>query len=127
MFGANATMRMPTEPPTTPMTIHGRRIPNDDEVRSLMRPKNGLPTTDSKAPTPVTSAKLFGALVDADEGVDLQRQRHQHGREEHQAGAHVGQRVERDEAPPDAVERGRLELHRSVGSRSVLRSLSQGA
>ena len=62
MFGANATMRMPNVPPTSPMTIHGRRMPNDDEVRSLMRPKNGLPTMDSEAPTPVTSAKLLGAL-----------------------------------------------------------------
>ena len=34
----------------------------DDDVRSLMRPKNGLPTMDSDAPTLVTSAKLLGAL-----------------------------------------------------------------
>lgn len=27
-----------------PITIHGLRIPQRDDVRSLIRPKNGLPT-----------------------------------------------------------------------------------
>jgi site-specific recombinase XerC len=38
---------------------------------------------------------------DPHERVDLQSQRDQHGRQEHQAGAHVGQRVQRDETPSD--------------------------
>src|SRR5207244_94162 len=63
MLGANATMRMPKEPPTQPMTIHGRRMPSCDEVRSLILPKNGLPTMDSNAPMEATSAKLCGAWL----------------------------------------------------------------
>ena len=43
------------------MTIQGRRMPNRDEVRSLILPKNGLANIDSRAPIPVTSARLFGA------------------------------------------------------------------
>jgi hypothetical protein len=61
MLGASATTRMPREPPTRPMTIQGRRMPSRDEVRSLILPKNGLPTMASRAPTPATSARLSGA------------------------------------------------------------------
>ena len=43
------------------MTIHGRRMPSRDVVRSLILPKNGLPTMATRAPIPVTSARLFGA------------------------------------------------------------------
>src|SRR5207302_5229637 len=63
MLGANATTRMPKEPPTQPMTIHGRRMPSCDEVRSLILPKIGLPTIDSNAPMEATSAKLCGAWL----------------------------------------------------------------
>jgi hypothetical protein len=61
MFGANATMTMPREPPTRPVTIHGRRMPSRDAVRSLILPKNGLPTSATRAPIPATSARLLGA------------------------------------------------------------------
>ena len=61
MLGAKATMRMPREPPTSPVTIHGRLIPSGDAVRSLNLPKNGLPTSATRAPIPATSAKLPGA------------------------------------------------------------------
>ena len=61
MLGANATIKMPSEPPTRPMIIHGRRMPSGDAVRSLSLPKNGLPNIATKAPTPATSAKLPGA------------------------------------------------------------------
>lgn len=61
MFGAKATMRMPTEPPTAPMNIQGRRIPSCEEVRSLILPKNGLANSATSEPTPATSAKLLGA------------------------------------------------------------------
>ena len=74
MLGANATTRTPKEPPTRPMTIQGRRMPSRKEVRSLNLPKNGLPTMATKAPIPVTTAKLLGCLFDANERVDLQGQ-----------------------------------------------------
>ena len=61
MLGASATMRMPREPPTRPMTIHGRRMPSREAVRSLIRPKNGLPNIATRAPIPATSARLLGA------------------------------------------------------------------
>jgi hypothetical protein len=61
MLGANATIRMPTVPPSRPMTIHGRRMPSRDEVRSLILPKKGLPNIATSAPIPATSARLFGA------------------------------------------------------------------
>ena len=43
------------------MTIHGRRMPSRDEVRSLIFPKNGLPNNATRAPIPATSARLLGA------------------------------------------------------------------
>ena len=52
---------MPMEPPARPLTIQGRRMPNGDAVRSLIRPKNGLATMASRAPTAATSARLAGA------------------------------------------------------------------
>jgi len=63
MLGANATTRTPREPTTRPMTIHGRRMPSFDEVRSLIFPKNGLAKIDSREPVAATSAKLFGACL----------------------------------------------------------------
>jgi hypothetical protein len=45
------------------MTIHGRRMPRRDEVRSLSLPKNGLPTIATTALIPATSAKLSGACL----------------------------------------------------------------
>ncbi len=63
MLGANATTMMPPEPPTRPMTIHGRLIPNRDDVRSLSLPKHGLPTIATSAPMAATSARLSGARL----------------------------------------------------------------
>ena len=63
MLGANATMRMPTEPPIRPVTIHGRRMPSGDAVRSLILPKNGLAAMANRAPIAATSARLFGACL----------------------------------------------------------------
>jgi hypothetical protein len=54
-------MRMPSEPPTRPISIQGRRIPSGDEVRSLSLPNSGFPTIANRAPMPVTTARLFGA------------------------------------------------------------------
>src|SRR5918911_864370 len=61
MSGARATMRMPREPPTRPMTIHGRRMPKRDDVRSLSLPKIGFANMANSAPVPATSARLLGA------------------------------------------------------------------
>ena len=47
MLGASATTRTPSEPPSRPMTIHGRRIPHGEEVRSLILPKKGFATIDN--------------------------------------------------------------------------------
>ena len=60
-LGATATTRTPSEPPINPMTIHGRRMPSRDEVRSLILPKNGFTNIASRAPVPATRARLFGA------------------------------------------------------------------
>ena len=49
------------DPPTSPMTIQGRRMPNRDEVRSLSLPASGLANIASREPTPATTAKLLGA------------------------------------------------------------------
>ena len=43
------------------MTIHGRRIPHREVVRSLILPKNGFATIDNRPPMPATSDRLFGA------------------------------------------------------------------
>ncbi len=60
-FGASATTRIPSEPPTRPITIQGRRIPSDEEVRSLSLPKNGLANMASSAPVPAISERAPGA------------------------------------------------------------------
>ena len=61
MVGARATVTMPRLPPTRPATIQGLRMPHGEEVRSLSLPKNGFPTMASRAPIPVTRARLLGA------------------------------------------------------------------
>ncbi len=61
MLGANATTRIPTEPPSSPTTIHGRRMPSLEEVRSLILPKNGLAIMARNAPVPATRDRLLGA------------------------------------------------------------------
>jgi len=61
MVGATATTRTPSVPPTRPPTIHGRRIPRGEDVRSLSLPQNGLVNMATAAPTPATSARLLGA------------------------------------------------------------------
>ena len=106
MLGATATTRMPREPPTRPMTIQGRRMPSRDEVRSLILPKNGLANMASRAPIPATSARLFGACSIPTSELTFNAKRDQQGREEQQDGAHVGQRVQRDETPSDPRHRG---------------------
>ena len=60
-LGASATTRIPTDPPASPITIHGRRIPNLDVVRSLSRPNNGLPTIATSDPTAAMRDSWFGA------------------------------------------------------------------
>jgi hypothetical protein len=61
MVGASATTRIPKQRPSRPRTIHGRRIPQGEAVRSLILPKNGFPTIVNRAPVPATSDKLLGA------------------------------------------------------------------
>ena len=61
MLGATATTRVPAVPPARPTSIHGRRIPSREVVRSLNRPKKGLLTIARSEPTPVTRARFFGA------------------------------------------------------------------
>ena len=41
---------MPNDPPVRPISIHGRRMPNRDVVRSLSRPNSGLPTIATSEP-----------------------------------------------------------------------------
>ena len=61
MVGATAITRIPDEPASSPMTIHGRRMPHRDEVRSLILPKKGFATIDNNPPIPATSDRLPGA------------------------------------------------------------------
>ena len=53
---------------------------------------------------PGDQRQAVGCSVDTHERVDLQRQADQQGREEQQDGADVGQRVQRDEPPPDSLQ-----------------------
>ena len=45
------------------MTIHGRRMPSGEVVRSLMRPKNGFANSATSPPSPAMSASLSGACL----------------------------------------------------------------
>lgn len=58
MLGAKATISMPRGPPSSPMTIHGRRMPRCDEVRSLILPKNGFANIANREPIPATSGSV---------------------------------------------------------------------
>jgi hypothetical protein len=60
-LGASAITEIPSEPPRSPSSIHGRRMPKVEVVRSLIRPKNGLAKIARRAPTPATSPRLVGA------------------------------------------------------------------
>ena len=62
---------------------------------------------------------------DPHQRVHLQGQGDQHGREEQQVGAHVRQRLQRDETPPDPVRPGWLGLQRRLGCGWVLQSVLQ--
>ena len=57
--------RMPSDPPTRPITIQGRRMPSRDEVRSLILPKNGLPTMDNRAPIAGDQGQAVRRLFDS--------------------------------------------------------------
>jgi hypothetical protein len=126
MLGASATTRMPREPPTRPMTIQGRRMPSRDEVRSLILPKNGLPTIASRAPVPATRARLSGARSIPTSELTFNAKVTSKGAMNSREGADVRQRVQRDETPSDPVCRGRLRLQRSPGRGSVLQSVQPG-
>ncbi len=52
--GAAAITQSPIAAATTPPSIHGRRMPNRERVRSDSRPKNGLATMPNTAPTAAT-------------------------------------------------------------------------
>ena len=104
-------------PPARPTSIQGRRIPSREVVRSLSLPASGLLTMDSSDPTPVTRARLLRGVVDADQVVDLQRERHEQRRDEDERSAGVRQRVQRDEAPPDSFACGVGSLRRRDRSR----------
>src|SRR5688572_33141744 len=112
MFGASATTRTPKEPPTRPMTIQGRRMPSREEVWSLNLPKNGLPTMANRAPVPVTSARLLVACSMPTSELTFKAKVTSKRCEEHQDGAQIRQRVERDETQSDPIRRGRLKLQR---------------
>lgn len=61
---ASATTRMPRHPPARPLTIHGRRMPRRDAVRSLSLPGSGFPAIASRAPAQATRARLpFGMVI----------------------------------------------------------------
>src|ERR671933_1247788 len=60
-LGARAITKIPPEPASRPRTIHGRRLPHRQDVRSLILPKNGFATIDNSPPTPATRDRLFGA------------------------------------------------------------------
>lgn len=60
-FGASAMTRIPQDPPPRPTIIQVRRMPKRGAVRLPSMPKNGFAKIASSAPTPATSARLFGA------------------------------------------------------------------
>jgi hypothetical protein len=65
---------------------------------------------------PGDKRQAAGCLFDPNQRVHLQRQGDQHGREEQEAGAHVRQRVLRDETPADPACPVRLGLQCRLGA-----------
>ncbi len=61
MFGSRTS---PTNPSSDPPSIHGRRRPNRDVVRSDSAPASGLPMTEPITPTPVTMASAVSLPPD---------------------------------------------------------------
>jgi hypothetical protein len=75
----------PDEPPSRPITIHGRRMPQREAVRSLILPKNGFPTIVNRAPVPATSDKTVRRSLRAHERVHLEGQGDEQRCQEQQA------------------------------------------
>ena len=107
MVGATATIRIPMVPPASPTSIQGRRIPIRAVVRSLRRPNSRVAHHRQQRSDPGHECEVPRRVLDSDEAVDLQRQRHQQRCEEQERAACVGQCVERDEWPPDRHVDGR--------------------
>ena len=60
MFGSRIN---PTKPSSDPPSIHGRRRPQREVVRSDSAPASGFPMTDPITPTPVTIASAASLPV----------------------------------------------------------------
>jgi hypothetical protein len=125
MLGANATMRMPSEPPTRPIIVQGRRMPSCDEVRSLILPKNGFPSIANRAPIPVTTAKLLGACSIPTSELTFNAKVTSRARGT-PGWCSCTPALQRDETPSDPVRHGRLTLQRSLGGGSILPSIQPG-
>ena len=83
------------------MIIQGRRMPNRDEVRSLILPKNGLANMASSAPVPATSARLFGACSIPTRELIFSAKLTSSGARNNRMVPDVRQGVQQDEAPAD--------------------------
>ena len=62
---APARTNSPAAPPSAPAATHGTRRPCRDRVRSEIAPNAGFATTDTAAPTPVTSPNTNSLLPGA--------------------------------------------------------------
>ena len=111
------------EPPARPRTIQGRRMPRCDEVRSLILPKNGLPTMDSSPPIEATSARLFGASVMPTSAFTFNASVTRMGARNSRLVLVKANRVQGQEAPPDPLCWGWLNLGGSLGLRLANREV----
>jgi len=63
IFGASATAGDAGEPPTRPMTIHSRHMPNGDDVRCSCYRRSGYRHMANSAPVPATRAPDTGVML----------------------------------------------------------------
>ena len=104
--GADGAAGQPDDHPRAPHAQAGGR--------AIAQPAEERVADDrEERPHPGHEGEAPRGVVDADEVVDLQGQRHQEGRQEQQRPPGVGQGVQRDERPPDP---GGVEGRRGDGS-----------
>ena len=65
MLGANETIATPRVPPTTPMTIHGRRMPSRDVGAVAHPPEERIAEHRHEGTDPGDKRQAAGCLFDA--------------------------------------------------------------
>ena len=124
MPGARAIVAIPAEPPSSPITIHGRRLPHRRGGAVAHPAEERVRDDRQQAADAGDERQLVRRSFRTHQRVHLQGQRDQEGREEQQARAQHRQRVEHDESRSHSSCRGESAVRRRR-ARPLLRSAAR--